>query len=219
MKLPSPKTSSLEDDDLVKEEAIKVNEIKSLSNDVKDESLESNEIINVKISKSHPLENIIGLTCQELCDDFAKIMHDEFKMSMIEMLKKIGLEDFKPMKTPMSSDIKLTKDEEGESVDSTKNKGTTQLGLWYPKGSGIKTVVYADSDHARDYVDQKSTSGIYTFLGCCLTSWFLKKQTTLAISTIEVEYVKEYQEKDKIRSKPDKNGKRGEAEKSLKQLQ
>nr|GFA78627.1 hypothetical protein [Tanacetum cinerariifolium] len=31
--------------------------------------------------------------------------------------------------------------------------------------------------------------------------------------------VKEYQEKDKIGSKPDKNGKRDEAEKSLKQLQ
>nr|GEX22043.1 reverse transcriptase domain-containing protein [Tanacetum cinerariifolium] len=31
--------------------------------------------------------------------------------------------------------------------------------------------------------------------------------------------VKEYQEKDKIGSKPDKNGKRGEAGKSLKQLQ
>ncbi|GJR39095.1 hypothetical protein Tco_1214779 [Tanacetum coccineum] len=29
-----------------------------------------------------------------------------------EMLKKFGLEDSKPMKTPMSSDTKLTKDEE-----------------------------------------------------------------------------------------------------------
>ncbi|GJU73245.1 hypothetical protein Tco_1264650 [Tanacetum coccineum] len=26
--------------------------------------------------------------------------------------------------------------------------GTTHLGLWYPKGSGIETIVYADSDHA-----------------------------------------------------------------------
>ncbi|GJX22333.1 hypothetical protein Tco_0226778 [Tanacetum coccineum] len=97
-----------------------------------------------------------------------------------EMLKKFGLEDSKPMKTPMSSDTKLTKDEEYESVDSTKYrgmigsllyltasrpdimfsvclcarfqeapktshleavkrifryiKGTTHLGLWYPKG-------------------------------------------------------------------------------------
>ncbi|GJT20737.1 retrovirus-related pol polyprotein from transposon TNT 1-94 [Tanacetum coccineum] len=109
-----------------------------------------------------------------------------------EMLKKFGLEDSKPMKTPMSFDTKLTKDEECESVDSTKYRGmigTTHLGLWYPKGTGIETVVYVDSDHAGDYVDRKSTSGICTFVGCCLTSWFSKKQTALAISTTEAEYV------------------------------
>nr|GEW07134.1 hypothetical protein [Tanacetum cinerariifolium] len=37
-------------------------------------------------------------------------------------------------------------------------KGTTHLGLWYPKGTNIETVVYADSDHVGDYVDRKSTS-------------------------------------------------------------
>ncbi|GKA58881.1 hypothetical protein Tco_0758194 [Tanacetum coccineum] len=36
------------------------------------------------------------------------------------MFKKFSLEDSKLMKTPMSSDTKLTKDEECESVDSTK---------------------------------------------------------------------------------------------------
>ncbi|GJS53160.1 retrovirus-related pol polyprotein from transposon TNT 1-94 [Tanacetum coccineum] len=93
---------------------------------------------------------IFGSTCQDLCDEFAKIMHDEFEMSMMgelnfflglqikqmeddiffnqskyikEMLKKFDLEDSKPMKTPMSSDTKLTKDEECESVDSTKYRG------------------------------------------------------------------------------------------------
>ncbi|GJT35045.1 retrovirus-related pol polyprotein from transposon TNT 1-94 [Tanacetum coccineum] len=93
---------------------------------------------------------IFGSTCQDMCDEFAKIMHDEFEMSMMgelnfflglqikqmedgiffnqskyikEMLKKFGLEDSKPMKTPMSSDTKLTKDEECESVDSTKYRG------------------------------------------------------------------------------------------------
>ncbi|GJT90111.1 retrovirus-related pol polyprotein from transposon TNT 1-94 [Tanacetum coccineum] len=162
---------------------------------------------------------IFGSTCQDMCDDFAKIMHDEFEMSMMgelnfflglqikqmedgiffnqskyikEMLKKFGLEDSKPMKTPMSSDTKLTKDEECESVDSTKYRGmigTAHLGLWYPKRTGIEIVVYAESDHAGDYVDRKSTSGICTFVGCCLTSWFSKKQTALAISTTEAEYV------------------------------
>ncbi|GJS08944.1 retrovirus-related pol polyprotein from transposon TNT 1-94 [Tanacetum coccineum] len=58
-----------------------------------------------------------------------------------------------------------------------------------PWGTGIETVVYADSDHAEDYVDRKSTSGICTFVGCGLTSWFSKKQTALAISITEAEYI------------------------------
>ncbi|GJW57654.1 hypothetical protein Tco_0104385 [Tanacetum coccineum] len=37
-----------------------------------------------------------------------------------KMLKKFGLQDSKPTKTPMSTEIKLTKDDEAESVDSTK---------------------------------------------------------------------------------------------------
>ncbi|GJS90258.1 retrovirus-related pol polyprotein from transposon TNT 1-94 [Tanacetum coccineum] len=168
---------------------------------------------------------IFGSTCQDMCDEFAKIMHDEFEMSMMgELNFFLGLQ-IKQMED----------DEECESVDSTKYrgmigsllyltasrpdimfsvclcarfqeapktshleavkrifryiKGTTHLGLWYPKGTDIETVVYADSDHARDYVDRKSTSGICTFVGCLLTSWFLKKQTALAISITEAEYV------------------------------
>ncbi|GKD56698.1 retrovirus-related pol polyprotein from transposon TNT 1-94, partial [Tanacetum coccineum] len=93
---------------------------------------------------------IFRSTCQELCDDFSKIMHDEFKMSMMselnfffglqikqlgdviffnqskyikEMLKKFGPKDSKPIKTSMSSETKLTKDEDGESVDNTKYRG------------------------------------------------------------------------------------------------
>nr|GEZ84342.1 copia protein [Tanacetum cinerariifolium] len=63
------------------------------------------------------------------------------------------------------------------------------LGLWYPKGTSIETTVYADTDHVGNYVDRKSSSGICKFMGCYLTYWFLKKQTALAISTTEAEYV------------------------------
>ncbi|GKE23321.1 retrovirus-related pol polyprotein from transposon TNT 1-94 [Tanacetum coccineum] len=171
---------------------------------------------NLIIVQIYVNDIIFRSTCQEMCDDFAKIMHDEFEMSMMEelnfflglqikqledgiffnqskyikeMLKKFGLEDSKPMKTPISTETKLTKDVEGESVDNTKYRGTMHLGLWYPKGFDIETIVYANSDHAGDYVDRKSTSGICMFMGCCLTSWFSKKQTALAISTTEAEYV------------------------------
>ncbi|GJV61507.1 retrovirus-related pol polyprotein from transposon TNT 1-94 [Tanacetum coccineum] len=215
-----------------------------------------------KKSKSHLIivqiyvsDIIFSSTSQNLCDDFEKIMHDEFEMSMMgelnfflglqikqiedgiffnqskyikEMLKKFGLEDSKQTKTPMSTEIKLTKDDEADSVDSSKCRGmissllyltasrpdimfsvclcahfqenpktthleavkrifryirgTSHLGLWYSKGTGIEAIVYADSDRAGDYVDRKSTCGVCTFMGCCLTSWF-------AISTTEAEYV------------------------------
>ncbi|GJZ13024.1 hypothetical protein Tco_0548254 [Tanacetum coccineum] len=44
-----------------------------------------------------------------------------------EMLKKFGLEDSKPTKTPMSTEIKLTKDDEADSVDSSKYRGAIDL--------------------------------------------------------------------------------------------
>ncbi|GJV01331.1 hypothetical protein Tco_1334900 [Tanacetum coccineum] len=56
---PLPKTSPLEDDDLIKKEAIEVNKTRPLGKDLKDKSLENNEIINIKESKSHLLDNVI----------------------------------------------------------------------------------------------------------------------------------------------------------------
>ncbi|GKB34081.1 retrovirus-related pol polyprotein from transposon TNT 1-94, partial [Tanacetum coccineum] len=56
---PHSKTSPLVDDDLDEEEAIKVTEKKNLENDIMDETLEIDEIVNIKESKNHPLENVI----------------------------------------------------------------------------------------------------------------------------------------------------------------
>ncbi|GKA33327.1 retrovirus-related pol polyprotein from transposon TNT 1-94 [Tanacetum coccineum] len=57
---PPSKTSPLVDDDLDEEEAIKVTEKKNLENDIEDETLEIDEIVNIKESRNHPLENVIG---------------------------------------------------------------------------------------------------------------------------------------------------------------
>ncbi|GKB16682.1 retrovirus-related pol polyprotein from transposon TNT 1-94 [Tanacetum coccineum] len=57
---PPSKTSPLVDDDLDEEEAIKVTEKKNLENDIEDETLEIDEVVNVKESRNHPLENVIG---------------------------------------------------------------------------------------------------------------------------------------------------------------
>nr|GEU86755.1 retrovirus-related Pol polyprotein from transposon TNT 1-94 [Tanacetum cinerariifolium] len=106
-----------------------------------------------------------------------------------------NLKSFLEEKAPISTKIKLTKDDEADSVDSSKYRGMIgsllylTTGLWYPKGTRVETVVYADSDHTSDYVDRKSTSGFCMFMGRCLKSWFAKKQTALAICTTEAEYV------------------------------
>ncbi|GKA17089.1 retrovirus-related pol polyprotein from transposon TNT 1-94 [Tanacetum coccineum] len=57
---PPSKTSPLVDDDLDEEEAIKVTEKKNLENDIEDETLKIDEIVNIKESRNHPLENVIG---------------------------------------------------------------------------------------------------------------------------------------------------------------
>nr|GEV64971.1 hypothetical protein [Tanacetum cinerariifolium] len=151
-----------------------------------------------------------------------------------EKLKKFRLEDSKPTKIPISTEIKLTKEDEADSMDRSKYRGmigsllyltanrldimfsvclcarfqenpktthleavkhifrsirgTSHLGSWYLKGAEIETILYADSDHVGGYIDRKSTSGVCTFKGCCLTSWFAKKQTALAISMTKAEY-------------------------------
>ncbi|GJR12383.1 retrovirus-related pol polyprotein from transposon TNT 1-94 [Tanacetum coccineum] len=57
---PPSKTSPLVDDDLDEEEAIKVTEKKNLENNIEHETLEIDESVNIKESRNHPLENVIG---------------------------------------------------------------------------------------------------------------------------------------------------------------
>nr|GEX19786.1 putative ribonuclease H-like domain-containing protein [Tanacetum cinerariifolium] len=64
-----------------------------------------------------------------------------------------------------------------------------KLGLWYPRDSSFHLVAYTNSDYAGASVDRKSTSGGCQFLGCRLISWQCKKQTVVATSTTEAEYV------------------------------
>jgi hypothetical protein len=68
-------------------------------------------------------------------------------------------------------------------------KGSLNLGLWYGKQSDLDLIGYADADFAGDRMDRKSTSGTCQFLGGSLVSWSSRKQTSVALSTTEAEYV------------------------------
>ncbi|GJW26681.1 putative ribonuclease H-like domain-containing protein [Tanacetum coccineum] len=68
-------------------------------------------------------------------------------------------------------------------------KGQPKLGLWYPKDSPFDLEAYIDNDYAGASLDRKSTIRGCQFLGSRLILWQCKKQTIVANSTTEAEYV------------------------------
>ena len=68
-------------------------------------------------------------------------------------------------------------------------KGTMNYGLCYDKGKPGDCVGFSDSDWAGDINDRRSTSG-YVFQICgTAVSWRSKKQSCVALSTAEAEYM------------------------------
>ncbi|GKB44465.1 putative ribonuclease H-like domain-containing protein, partial [Tanacetum coccineum] len=129
-----------------------------------------------------------------------------------EMLKKFDLVNVKATITPMETKVALTKDEEAINVDVHLYrsmigslmcltafrpdiiifkylKGKPNLGLWYPRESPFDLEAFSDSDYGGSNLDRKSTTGGCQFLGQRLISWQCKKQTIVATSTTEAEYV------------------------------
>ena len=68
-------------------------------------------------------------------------------------------------------------------------KGTTEYGLWYPKGNNIIIQAFTDAYWAGSIDDRKSTSGAAFYLGGYLISLLSKKQTSIPLSTTEEEYI------------------------------
>jgi hypothetical protein len=87
---------------------------------------------------------IFGSTNQDFCEEFGEMMSREFKISMIrelsffldlqvkqtkdgtficqskyvnDLLKRFGMNNSNPIKTPMATNVHLDLDEEGKSVD------------------------------------------------------------------------------------------------------
>nr|GEY44744.1 hypothetical protein [Tanacetum cinerariifolium] len=158
---------------------------------------------------------IFGFTNKELCEPFEKLMKDKFQMSSMgeltfflglqvkqkengifisqdkyvaKILRKFGLTDGKSASTPIEIEKPLLKDPDVKRIFRYL-KGKPHLGLWYPKDSLFNLVVYSDSDYARASLDKKSTTEGCQFLGCRLISWQCKKQTVVATSQTEAEYV------------------------------
>ncbi|GJR01079.1 hypothetical protein Tco_0524063 [Tanacetum coccineum] len=111
---------------------------------------------------------IFGSTNKELCTGFKKLMKDKFHMSsMGELTFFLGLQS---ASTPVDLEKPLVKDGDADDVDVHLYR--SMIG-----------------DYARGTQDRKSTIGGCQFFGNRLISWQCKKQTVVATSITEAEYV------------------------------
>ncbi|XP_059669132.1 uncharacterized mitochondrial protein AtMg00810-like [Cornus florida] len=109
-----------------------------------------------------------------------------------EILKKFKMEDCKLVNTPMEVGIKLSRDEDRETVDPIFFKSLVRS-LRYLTCTRpdilFALVGYSDSDWAGDLDDRKSTSDYCFFMGNVAFTWCSKKQPIVTLSTCEAEYV------------------------------
>ena len=68
-------------------------------------------------------------------------------------------------------------------------KGTTSYGIMYNKKGSQECICYSDADWAGDVNDRKSTSSYLFQISGGAVTWSSKKQSCVALSTAEAEYV------------------------------
>eukprot|EP00253_Pinus_taeda_P001730 PITA_01730 len=152
---------------------------------------------------------IFGSNEEDMSQNFSLVMQKEFEMSMLgeltyflglqvqqnkddiflsqtkylkKILKKYGMEDSKPVCTPMVTgtqpDITHAVGIVGRFQANPKEthlqavnrifkylQGTQNYGLWYPRGTNLTLHAYTDADWEGSVDDRKSTSGGAFFMG------------------------------------------------------
>ncbi|GJV20600.1 putative ribonuclease H-like domain-containing protein, partial [Tanacetum coccineum] len=131
---------------------------------------------------------------------------DEEDKYVAEILKKFDFANVKTASIPIETQKSLVKDVEANDVDVhlyrsmigslmylTASRPDIMFAVCacsrYPRVSSFDLESYSDSDYAGANLDRKSTTGGCQFLGRRLISWQCKKQTIVATSTTEAEYV------------------------------
>jgi hypothetical protein len=68
-------------------------------------------------------------------------------------------------------------------------RGIVEYGLRYLGDGEVKLQGYSDSDWGGSAIDRNNTLGCYIISGSTMISWFNRKQTSMALISIEAEYM------------------------------
>nr|GEX79554.1 hypothetical protein [Tanacetum cinerariifolium] len=117
---------------------------------------------------------IFGSSNPQLCREFEALMHDKFQMSAM---------DVRSVNIPIDKENLWGKDRPGKDVELHLYRSMIRS-LMYLTASRPDIIDYGGATQ-----DRKSTTGGCQFLGRRLILWQCKKQTIVATSTTEAEYV------------------------------
>ncbi|GJQ94121.1 hypothetical protein Tco_0005260 [Tanacetum coccineum] len=123
----------------------------------------------------------------------------------LESLKKYGFDSCDPVDTPMVEKSKLDEDKEGKAVDPSHYRGMIGTLLYLTasrpdlqfaicmcaryQARPTEKHLNANAGHAGCQYTRHSTSGSMQLLGDRLVSWSSKRQKSVAISSMEAEYI------------------------------
>ncbi|GJR50565.1 putative ribonuclease H-like domain-containing protein [Tanacetum coccineum] len=154
-----------------------------------------------QMSSIEELAFFLGLQLEQRNDGIF-LSQDKY---VYEILKKFGFSSVKTASTPIETHKPLLKDAEGSDVDVhlyrsiigslmylTSSRPDVMFAMCAClrfQDSPLDLIAYSDSDYASASLDRKYTTGGCQFLGCRLISWQCKKQTIMANSTTEAEYI------------------------------
>ncbi|GKC80434.1 putative reverse transcriptase domain-containing protein [Tanacetum coccineum] len=154
--------------------------------DVKTAFLNGN--LQEEVYVSHPDDFVDPENPNHIFQNPRGIFINQLKYAL-KSLKKYGFDSYNPVDTSIMEKSKLDEDKEGKAVDPSHYRGTINQRLWYLKDSSIALSAFTDADHAGCQDTRCSTSGSMQFLGDILVSWSSKRQKSVAISSMEAEYI------------------------------
>ncbi|GJU00631.1 putative ribonuclease H-like domain-containing protein [Tanacetum coccineum] len=147
-----------------------------------------------QMSSIGELTFFLGLQVKQKADGIF-ISQDKY---VTDILRKYGYQDVKTASTPMDTENPLLPDSDGDDIDVHLYRSmigslmyliSSRPDITFAVFTCARFQVTPKVDYAGASIDRKSTTGGCQFLGCRLISWQCKKQTVVATSSTEAEYV------------------------------
>lgn len=148
------------------------------------------ENYNIVGCKSRKTPMLPGCSLPKVEGEMPGIPYQQLIRSLL-FLARYTRPDISFVVARVSQHLRAYNEEDWQSANNVLRyvQGSKNLCITYPVGSHSGCYRYWDSDYPGDHTDRKSTSGFIFFHNDSPVSWMSQKQSIVACSSTEAEYV------------------------------